>query len=72
MNYLVNYECRLEFVEKMKEAGFDIEVVVSPIFADEPTEEEIEEPELLDEEPKENSGEDTQEENKEDNNNEEN
>jgi hypothetical protein len=72
MNYLVNYECRLEFVEKMKEAGFDIEVVVSPIFADEPTEEEIEEPELLDEEPEENSGEDIQEENKEENNNEEN
>jgi DNA repair photolyase len=71
MNYLVNYECRLEFVEKMKEAGFDIEVVVSPIFADEPTEAEIEEPELLDEEP-EPSEENTQEENKEENNNEEN
>lgn len=76
MNYLVNYECRLEFVEKMKEAGFDIEVVVSPIFADEPTEEEIEDPELLDEEP-EPSEENTQDENnldkkEEDNNNEEN
>lgn len=54
MNYLVNYECRLEFVENMKAAGFDIEVIVSPIFADEPTEEEIEDPELLEEEPKEN------------------
>lgn len=71
MNYLVNYECRLEFVEKMKEAGFDIEVVVSPIFADEPTEAEIEEPELLDEEP-EPSEENTQDENKEDKGNEEN
>ena len=50
MNYLVNYECRLEFVENMKAAGFDIEVIVSPIFADEPTEEEIEDPELLEEE----------------------
>ena len=72
MNYLVNYECRLEFVEKMKEAGFNIEVIVSPIFADEPTEEEIEDPELLDEEPVENSGEDIQEENKEENKDEEN
>ena len=75
MNYLVNYECRLEFVEKMKEAGFDIEVVVSPIFADEPTEEEIEEPELLDDENnqgEENSDENNQEENKEENKDEEN
>lgn len=65
MNYLVNYECRLEFVEKMKEAGFDIEVVVSPIFADEPTEEEIEEPELLEEENEPETEDDIQEENKE-------
>lgn len=49
-NYLVNYECRLEFVEKMKDAGFDIDCIVSPVFADEPNEEEIEEPELLEEE----------------------
>ena len=49
MNFLVNYECRLEFVEKMKESGFDIEVIVSPIFADEPTEEEIDDPEILEE-----------------------
>lgn len=73
MNYLVNYECRLEFVEKMKEAGFDIEVIVSPIFADEPTEEEIEEPELLEEENgPETSEEDIQEENKEEKEDEEN
>ena len=74
MNYLVNYECRLEFVEKMKEAGFDIEVVVSPIFADEPTEEEIEDPELLEEENEPETSEENiqDEENKEDNNNEEN
>ena len=73
MNYLVNYECRLEFVEKMKEAGFDIEVVVSPIFADEPTEEEIEEPELLEEENEPEPSDDIQEEeNKEDKDNEEN
>ena len=73
MNYLVNYECRLEFVEKMKEAGFDIEVVVSPIFADEPTEEEIEEPELLEKENEPEPSDDIQEEeNKEDKDNEEN
>lgn len=73
MNYLVNYECRLEFVEKMKEAGFNIEVVVSPIFADEPTEEEIEEPELLEEENEPEPSDDIQEEeNEEDKDNEEN
>ena len=73
MNYLVNYECRLEFVEKMKEAGFNIEVVVSPIFADEPTEEEIEEPELLEKENEPEPSDDIQEEeNKEDKDNEEN
>ena len=73
MNYLVNYECRLEFVEKMKEAGFNIEVIVSPIFADEPTEEEIEDPELLEEENEPEPSEDIQEEeNKEDKDNEEN
>lgn len=72
MNYLVNYECRLEFVEKMKEAGFDIEVVVSPIFADEPTKEEIEEPELLEEENEPETEDDIQEENKEEKEDEEN
>ena len=75
MNYLVNYECRLEFVEKMKEAGFNIEVVVSPIFADEPTEEEIEDPELLEEEnnqDEENQDENNQDKKEEENNHEEN
>lgn len=74
MNYLVNYECRLEFVEKMKEAGFDnIEVIVSPIFADEPTEEEIKDPELLEEENEpEVSEENNQDEKEEEKDNEEN
>lgn len=49
-NYLIAYESRLEFIEAMKEAGYDVEIIVSPIFADEPTEEEIEDPELLDDE----------------------
>lgn len=48
-NYLAAYESRLDFVNKMNEAGYDIELVVSPIFADEPTEEEIEDPELIEE-----------------------
>ena len=48
-NYLIAYESRLDFIEAMKEAGYDVEIIVSPIFADEPTEEEIEDPELLDE-----------------------
>ena len=49
-NYLVAYESRLDFVNRMKEEGFEIDLIVSPIFADEPTEEEIEDPELLNEE----------------------
>lgn len=49
-NYLVAYESRLDFVNRMKEEGFEIDLIVSPIFADEPTEEEIEDPELLIEE----------------------
>lgn len=49
-NYLTNFIPRLEFCEKMAEAGYNIEVTVSPIFADEPTEAEIENPELLEEE----------------------
>lgn len=49
-NYLIAYESRLEFIEAMKEAGYDVEIIVSPIFADEPTKEEIDDPELLDDE----------------------
>lgn len=49
-NYLIAYECRLEFIEAMKEAGYDVEIIVSPIFADEPNEEEIEDPSLLEDE----------------------
>lgn len=50
INFLTNYIPRLEFVEKMKEENYDIEVIVNPIFADEPTAEEIENPELIEEE----------------------
>lgn len=48
-NYLIAYESRLEFIQAMNEAGYDVEITVSPIFADEPTDEEIEDPELLNE-----------------------
>ena len=56
-DYLANYEPRIEFCEKMREAGFTIECVPNPIFKDEPTAEEIEDPDLLDDEPEENSDE---------------
>ena len=49
-NYLIAYESRLEFIEAMKEAGYDVEIIVSPIFADEPTKEEIDDPSLLEDE----------------------
>ena len=50
LNYLSYYEARLKFVEEMKAAGIDISVTPSPIYASEPTEEEIEDPEVLEEE----------------------
>lgn len=40
-NYLAMYEARLDFVEKMKEAGINIECIPNPIYKDEPKEEEI-------------------------------
>lgn len=51
LNYLSYYEARLKFVEEMKAAGIEISVTPSPIYASEPTEEEIEDPELLEKEP---------------------
>lgn len=57
-DYLANYEPRIEFCEKMREAGFAIECVPNPIFKEEPTAEEIEDPDLLDDEPEKISGED--------------
>lgn len=71
-NYLVAYESRLAFVEKMKEEGFDIELVVSPIFADEPTEEEIEDPEKIEEENSNNEDENSNNEDENPNNEDEN
>ena len=43
LEFLVKYEERLKFVEKMKEKGINIEIVPNPIFFDEPTKEDIEE-----------------------------
>lgn len=42
LGFLANYEPRISFCDEMKENGFDIECVRNPIFADEPTEEDIE------------------------------
>ena len=51
LEYLVKYEERLKFVEKMKEAGINIEIVTNPIFFDEPTKEDIKEGTFEDNEP---------------------
>ena len=49
LNYLSYYEARLKFVDEMKAAGINISVTPSPIYASEPTEEEIEDPEIIEE-----------------------
>lgn len=43
LEYLIMYECRLRFVEEMKENGLNIEIIPNPVFYDEPTKEDIEE-----------------------------
>ena len=43
MDYLIQYEARLKFVEEMKEHGIEIEIVPNPVFWDEPKEADIEE-----------------------------
>ena len=48
-NFIAMYEARLEFCEKMKERGINIEVVRNPIYADEPKKEEIESEEAQEE-----------------------
>lgn len=55
LEYLTMYEKRMEFVEEMKENGFEISIEKNPIFYDEPDKEDIndgtfdaaEEPEVL-------------------------
>lgn len=42
LGFLANYEPRIAFCEEMTECGYDIECVRNPIFADEPTNEDIE------------------------------
>lgn len=42
LGFLANYEPRIAFCDEMKENGFNIECVRNPIFADEPTNEDIE------------------------------
>lgn len=41
MNYLVKKEARKAFVDEMKEAGYDIEIIPNPVFFDEPKDEDI-------------------------------
>lgn len=43
LEYLIMYEMRLNFVEEMKENGFNIEVIKNPVFFDEPKKEDIDE-----------------------------
>lgn len=43
LEYLIMYEKRLEFVEEMKQNGFDIEIIPNPIFFDEPKKEDVNE-----------------------------
>lgn len=63
LNFLAYYEPRLQFCEEMKKAGIEIECVRNPIYADEPTEEEIESEEA--QEKKEEEAPENPEENKE-------
>ena len=41
LEFLQMYEMRLNFVEEMKEAGFNIEIVPNPVFYDEPKKSDI-------------------------------
>ena len=41
LEYLTMYEKRMEFVEEMKENGFEISIEKNPIFYDEPDKEDI-------------------------------
>ena len=45
LNYLSYYEERLDFCKRMEYAGIKIECIPCPVFAEEPNEEEIENPE---------------------------
>lgn len=43
LEYLIMWEMRQNFVEEMKENGFDIEIIRNPIFFDEPTAKDVDE-----------------------------
>ena len=43
LEYLIMWEMRQNFVEEMKENGFDIEIIRNPIFFDEPTAKDVNE-----------------------------
>ena len=65
LDYLVKYEERLRFVDEMKAAGYEIEIVPNPVFFDEPTKEDIEEGTFEAAEAEEETSEDNPEETKE-------
>lgn len=50
LEFLQMYEMRLNFVEEMKEAGFNIEIVPNPVYYDEPKKEDIDEGTFKDQE----------------------
>lgn len=69
LEFLVKYEERLNFVEKMKAAGYNLEIVPNPIFFDEPKEEDIEEGTFEKQEPEEEQPEEVKAEEEEENEN---
>ena len=71
LEFLQMYEMRLNFVEEMKEAGFNIEIVPNPVFYDEPKKSDIDAGTFEDQEtePEEPENEPEEENNEEDNEN---
>ena len=71
LEFLQMYEMRLNFVEEMKEAGFNIEIVPNPVFYDEPKKSDIDAGTFEDQEtePGEPENEPEEENNEEDNEN---
>lgn len=65
LNFLVNYESRKEFCEEMKKAGIEIDCVRNPVYADEPTTEEIDSEEVQEKKKEENPDPNLPEENQE-------
>lgn len=71
LEFLQMYEMRLNFVEEMKEAGFNIEIVPNPVFYDEPKKSDIDAGTFEDQEddPEDEDGNEDPKDEKEENNN---